>query len=688
MGDVDTLLITQGLEPMPLLLTLATLRPRRAVVVGHTHQLSEDTIGQALGGSKIDLVLWPLSDPRSPAAISARLSQLLIDTANGWLSGPFHLAYTGGTKAMSVETFRWWRQLRCASSDAWSATRAWYLDDRSRTIRPWPDGNPVSLSDDGLALATVASLHTGGFQLRLASPGGAAGSFFSRGDREVQTADRQALAARLGQVLGGVWHSVGMLKASGTESQAIDAMGLVSGRVVVATLVVKPERAERQPGSTFNPQEVVPGLKLAGFRALELARALGGDLARAVLVSQVATPDQCEAAAADLPDLGPADDRRVAFVTQSEAAGGDGWAGQLNLEGTPPPARGGESRGHAFGAVPSGRHLLATVGTNPLPVVHAIGTLRPERVTLLCSQATERLVLPITDATYAAYGERPRVDYLTLRDPADLISSLTASDGTLGVTDVAYTGGTKVMAVAAAAAHEAAKLWYVDDDQSWLRGAGTVEHPLRPPLGPISLEVMATLHSVSRLKSCSPRWTDTTGIPCARVPALVTQQQIYAAALDMEAQTARAVFDACQGEGLTASVHARKRGETHPPADPQLKPVLMRTLGLSSSVERDFEVDVCVIVGTQLTLFSCKTAWGTTASLLTYLAEARIRARQLGGDHAQAVLVVGYQAPQAAVNAALQGLGPAPRRHHILGFADHVLRPSDQLLAIITGAAR
>jgi len=114
---------------------------------------------------------------------------------------------------------------------------------------------------------------------------------------------------------------------------------------------------------------------------------------------------------------------------------------------------------------------------------------------------------------------------------------------------------------------------------------------------------------------------------------------------------------------------------------------------LSSSVERDFEVDVCVIVGTQLTLFSCKTAWGTTASLLTYLAEARIRARQLGGDHAQAVLVVGYQAPQvkghqAAVNAALQGLGPAPRRHHILGFADHVLRPSDQLLAIITGAAR
>ena len=645
---VKRLFLTHGQEPMPTLLTLAALQPQRAVIYG-------------AGGQQVGAFEALLDSPQPKWVICARprQSRQIRDDLEG-LSGidavkefkefveqPFDLAYTGGTKAMSLEAFRWWARLR--KSPGWDGTRAWYLDDRSCALRSWPatDGwRAVPVADRAPTdIERIAKIR-GDLRITWQQPTGQrplADWFDARCDA---VAVRLDLAAQLQARFGGCWRAVNELPGWGA---LVHVLGAAGGRVLGAYLVATSDSEER----------TVRELKLAAFRSLQVVRAIAGGLSRVIVVYQGATAERLEKADRDLPDLGPPDDRQVVFVDRDDFTPPPGrgrWA-PLNVA---PSRRGrcaeaGESRGPAAAPAPApgrihpGRHLLVTVGTNPLPALHAMAIFAEGgagRITVLCSTETRRT----SELKDALTRVSPRaascvsVAEVVLDDPRDLGGCIQACAAAAedGVSHVAFTGGTKPMAVAAGiVGHESdTTLWYAEDgvirDQ---RGQET-----RPtPTVSLDLVTLGRLHSIHdwhRSNEVMPLAADCVPAPNQRIPHTISTA-LGSWPTELERQTAAALWRVVHTPGVISGAAAANAHVYLSSPRAPLEFDLRDPPGASpSGSPRHFEIDVCLIQGTSLVLFSCKLGVGTRPDLLRDLAEAQIRARQIGGDHARAVLVV------------------------------------------------
>lgn len=116
------LVVTAGLSPLPVLLTIEELAPRAVLLVRSTDSPLEPA--DIRGCRVLDCVV-PADEPK---VIFERVAAALRTATDDGLS--WDIGFTGGTKAMSVHAHRAWETLDSARHG-----RAWYLSDEGMRLR-------------------------------------------------------------------------------------------------------------------------------------------------------------------------------------------------------------------------------------------------------------------------------------------------------------------------------------------------------------------------------------------------------------------------------------------------------------------------------------------------------------------------------------------------------------------------
>ena len=302
-----------------------------------------------------------------------------------------------------------------------------------------------------------------------------------------------------------------------------------------------------------------------------------------------------------------------------------------------------------------GTQLIFTVGTNPLPVwvawhhlkdklpppvqvrfVHTKGTI-PERERLeeYCKDKDAEFLNPIQTS-----AGNPR----TVRDAIRVIVNDLPNDTNL--LHVHYTGGTKVMGVETVAALEASLPQGIHLDTSYLdarakSGPAIVNSAGKNWVKDARKGIDPDLCQIARLNGfmvgpfTHEHWSwrtklwETVSCPAPRNP---TEQELNEGTVAPDIQLEYDAYAAFQkalqtfkrtNYQLFHSVHARRAGATN-----------LRT--------RPFELDVIAVLGYQIVVIS-RTVGNDPKRIKQKGLEAIIRARQLGGDEARAIVLCGSQ---------------------------------------------
>lgn len=277
-------------------------------------------------------------------------------------------------------------------------------------------------------------------------------------------------------------------------------------------------------------------------------------------------------------------------------------------------------------------HLLATVGTNPLPPFLAIAHLGPARVTLLASRDTKPVADRVRKACQALsagpdVGEPRCVD--DAYDGGEVAAKVMQVDG---IDAVDVTGGTKVLA--AHARSTARKRGILPehitslDGRALRRASGGAPEPLRLPHPAPTLDDLLALH----------------GLRCW-VPDPPEERSPMPSDLAVYFKQLCSADGGATGDGKWFEHWvAEQVAATGAPRDDLRVGMYAVSAARADKVTRaeetDFEVDVVLQRGWRLGVISCGVGLGKELALKPW--EVAVNARRLGGDQALAAVAAPY----------------------------------------------
>lgn len=449
--QIENLAVTVGMEPLPVLLPIVLLQPEKVRFIltdssGPVKERAVQLANQLECSSHHGSLQVEGNDPQA-------IKDALSERWNDW--GAWHLAYTGGTKAMSV----------AASVLIRDTARLWYVDEpRQRLIT---HERVASYQDLQISLDQLVELHGFTPDHNPANPGG------NLANPEIQ----QAICG-IATSLSGVFDEItGRLVPT---APGLDLFARRGTRIVTASIRVNDRSATE-----------VMELKNWMMTARAIAKGLGGREAAAMVIVCTNDPElqktvqRANATFSDfLDDNDPVSlPHARCFINDDHLANSvKTWLDSLDNPAAAATSAGGQPGNGAqpsLGTQPSeseaadgdGPLLVCTVGESPLPVVLAAATLEPSRLHLITSPRTTSLVEPITGSLRALGLNVQRVTEQTVDpyDPSGVIQAVDAAVNGTQQAQLAYTGGTKVMAVHAALAAQWSALWYVDDETLTLK---------------------------------------------------------------------------------------------------------------------------------------------------------------------------------------------------------------------------
>jgi len=327
-----------------------------------------------------------------------------------------------------------------------------------------------------------------------------------------------------------------------------------------------------------------------------------------------------------------------------------------------------------------GGNLLVTSGLSALPVLLTIEELRPNRVVLVRSKRT-----PVDHRSVKALGVTT-VETVNLEDADDAAEIFTKVRQALNhdqeVTwDLAFTGGTKTMAVhaqrawASLDAGRRGKSWYLDDDDLTLRATDGAERALTMTKRPAwRLEQVLTANDVQHIGGAPNAAPVRTLLAAGQLTAgdLVVAKHLFDALTqrllwptDLQALVAQ-LHEDILGQGINERFRPTNEGEgasfppaqwfehcvallifltariAHGPLSETYTPVRAWLRDPDARHQRGAgcEIDVAHVAGARLSAIEvklrCQNGPGWLDDDLEYASQIEWRARQFGGSHAKA----------------------------------------------------
>lgn len=260
----ETLLMTVGGSPLPLLLSIATLTPRNVQLVctagsRYHAQLLQQGVQELMNADSPRFLEPIFVDAGNPQDVYETIVQAAPQE-------PFDLDYTGGTKAMSVGAYHAWCHRRS------NQTNAWHSSERSGTLRS-DNGHeyalgPAAFGNVGLDLLAqlYGNLAANGTLTRGAGNGRVACT--PQGIAELLAARAPTLDA---------YHAIA-LTSPARRNISLDVVAIRGGRPFVLTVI---------NGQDIPAAGAPRFLKLKLFATVRHATQLGGVGARAALVAEI-----------------------------------------------------------------------------------------------------------------------------------------------------------------------------------------------------------------------------------------------------------------------------------------------------------------------------------------------------------------------------------------------------------------